>query len=140
MEMFVNDVDSSDFILILKNLYRALKHNGLLLLDVREWNNSVVKYTHNNVFTKEFTLQNLPCVFTSLTSINLLDTSLDIVEEHQILSKSTKFNFKMYNKYLDELKKTVFNLGFSIENILSAYDYKTKFTYQDKMLLVLKKV
>ncbi len=133
-------MDNPDFILILKNFYRALKHNGLLLLDVREWNNSVVKYTHNPVFTKEFTWQNLQCVFTSLTSINLLDYSLDIEEEHQIEFKSTKFNFKMYPKCLDELKITVCKLGFSIENILSAYDYQTQFTQQDKMLLVLKKV
>ncbi len=135
----LNDVDYLDFILILKNFYRALKQNGVLLLDVREWNNSLVKYTQTPVFSKEFIYQHSACKFTSLTTVNNLDNSLDIKEEHLIAGKSTKYNFKMYPKCLDDLKISVGKIGFSVENILSAYDYQTQFTNQDKMLLVLKK-
>jgi hypothetical protein len=86
----LNDVDYLDFILILKNFYRALKQNGVLLLDVREWNNSLVKYTQTPVFSKEFIYQHSACKFTSLTIVNKLDNSLDIKEKHLIGRKSTK--------------------------------------------------
>lgn len=45
----------------------------------------------------------------------------------------------MYPKCLENLKISVGKIGFSVEKILSVYDYQTQFTHQDKMLLVLKK-
>lgn len=112
----------------LAHFYSLLKDNGLLFLDVRNWENSREAIKKSPKTKRTVLLSNGRLEFSSSRTLND-DQTYDLVETHRLITDdsihSESFNFKMVCATQDQLTAQLTRAGFKAPAFFGAYDFKT---------------
>ena len=118
----------------------VMREGGVLMLDVREWNATVVRKTKNPVFEKTVMTENGQLTFRSITTLREETRSLLISETHTLQSPRGEniiaFDFEMKCWTQKELTAHLSGAGFDIINYLGDYDSAISVGDTDRLVAV----
>jgi SAM-dependent methyltransferase len=104
---------------------RALRPNGVLVLDVREWTGSAARKAREPIFHKTVATQRGTLTFTSVTELNKNDRQLVLTERHTLSDHghqhSSDYRFVMQCWTRDELDSQLSRSGFLAPSYFGAY-------------------
>jgi len=128
---------------IFQIFYKALKRNGILIADVREWAATIERKLSEPVFQKQVNTNKGLLTFRSDTKLNIEEQIMEILEFHQLENESTitinGYEFKMKCWTLKEIKDHCLKSGFVLDKLLGDYDFNTKLGQTDRIVFILKK-
>lgn len=123
--------------------YTALKKNGVFIADVREWEATLKRKTLDPIYEKTLNTKEGTLTFRSETWANISEKKIDISEWHQLRDNGniifSHYFFTMKCWTLPEIIRYSIDQNFSIENIFSDYNIKSKIGESDRIVFVLKK-
>jgi ubiquinone/menaquinone biosynthesis C-methylase UbiE len=129
--------------LILGNFSKSLVPCGMLIIDVREWENTKIKNLRNRVFKKDAEIDNGSLKFTSVSELDEETRLLNIKETHAIVQNGTEqiyeYNFKMRCWTFDEIKDRLDRNGFTEIQYFNDYTFKKSDITNDKVTVLAKK-
>lgn len=124
--------DITDFKLrekVLRHFHDLLKPGGLLLLDVRNWENSRDAIKENPKIKRTVSLPKGRLEFTSIRTLDEKNESYDLVETHRLITDdsihSESFNFRMICSTESQLENQLKKAGFNSPIFYGYYDFKT---------------
>ncbi len=124
--------------------HKALRPNGLLVADVRDWEATQQRKTEKPLYKKKVKTNKGTLTFTSVTHLNPTSQTLEISESHRLETKKGTFDsdsfFVMKCWNLNEIVQYSQKVKFSVENLLGGYDINTKKGETDRIVFVLKKL
>ena len=104
---------------------RALRPNGVLVLDVREWAGTALRKAHEPIFRKTVVTERGTLTFTSVTALDTNDRQLLLKERHTLNDhgheRSSDYHFVMQCWTRDELGSHLARSGFVAPAYSGAY-------------------
>ena len=105
---------------------RALRPNGALILDVREWGASALRKAREPLFRKRVSTELGELTFTSVTTLDPENRQLLLFERHELaadgVDRVSDYHFVMRCWELDELGALLARHGFVNVSCFGAYD------------------
>jgi hypothetical protein len=105
---------------------RALRAEGVVMLDVREWAATAVRKAREPVFRKSVATDRGMLTFTSVTELDEENRRLILDERHtldnDVHERSSDYRFVMRCWTLEELHSSLRLAGFGMVNYFGAYD------------------
>lgn len=122
----LNDfLDESDRASVFAVFNRALRPNGVLVLDVREWASTAARKTREPIFRKTVATERGTLTFTSVTELNANNRQLVLTERHTLNDegheRSSDYRFVMQCWTRDELDSYLTQSGFVAPTYFGAY-------------------
>ena len=122
----LNDfLDESDRASVFAAFNRALRPDGVIVLDVREWAGTAVRKIREPIFRKTVATQRGTLTFTSVTELNANDRQLVLTERHTLNDhgheRSSDYRFVMRCWTRDELDSYLTRSGFMAPTYFGAY-------------------
>lgn len=118
----------------------AMGNGGVLVLDVREWQSTVVRKTENPVFEKTVMTQKGQLTFRSITELRPETHSLLISETHVLQSPNGRnvvnFDFEMKCWTQTELTAYLTEAGFEVIEYFGDYDSAKPVGATDRLVAV----
>jgi SAM-dependent methyltransferase len=123
----LNDViDDADRDAVMTAFARALRPNGPLILDVREWAASAQRKAREPLFRKRVSTERGVLTFTSVTTLDPVNRQLLLFERHELVADSgdrvSDYHFVMRCWEADELGALLARHGFANVSCFGAYD------------------
>ncbi len=119
-----------------------LKPDGLLIFDVRDWENSKKAKSTNPIFEKVIQLEDGELHFKSETTLNPNKKQLHIKETHKIINnrKTEKVEHDLIMRCWtkDELMNCLTNAGFSEIKLYGDYDFNVPLGKTEKIIVIAK--
>ena len=119
---------------------RALRPNGALILDVREWGASVERKTREPVFRKRVSTDRGELTFTSVTELDREHRLLRISERHELIGRGDErvsdYQFVMRCWEREELNTLFARHGFRNIQYFGAYDHGVELGATDRLVAV----
>jgi SAM-dependent methyltransferase len=119
---------------------RALRPEGVLVFDVREWKTTVARKTREPVFRKTVATDRGMLTFTSVTELDPIGRTLIITERHTITSDgmehSTDNRFVMRCWTREELDSVLSLSGFDSPTYFGAYDAAVAPGDSDRLVVI----
>lgn len=104
---------------------RALRPNGVLVLDVREWSGTLARKTREPIFHKTVATERGTLTFTSVTELDEYDRRLVLTERHMLNSdgreRSSDYRFVMQCWTREELDTRLTRSGFAPPTCFGAF-------------------
>ena len=118
----------------------ALQSNGVLILDVRDWNASVERKTREPLFRKRVSTERGELTFTSLTALDPENRQLLISERHELIGpgaeRASDYHFVMRCWERAELDTLLARHGFGKVSYFGAYDPAVGVGAADRLVAV----
>jgi hypothetical protein len=122
------------------NFSRALRPDGVLVLDVREWTSTAARKTREPLFTKTVATERGTLTFTSVTELNARDRQLLVRERHTLhdhgQERFSDYHFVMQCWTRDELDSHLRQAGFTAPTYFGAYDIEVAAGATDRLVAV----
>ncbi len=122
------------------NFSRALRPDGVLVLDVREWTSTAARKTREPLFTKTVATERGTLTFTSVTELNARDRQLLVRERHTLhdhgQARFSDYHFVMQCWTRDELDSHLRQAGFTAPTYFGAYDIEVAAGATDRLVAV----
>ena len=119
---------------------RALRPNGALILDVREWGASAERKTREPLFRKRVSTDRGELTFTSVTELDAGHRLLLISERHELVGQSgervSDYQFVMRCWECEELGMLFARHGFGNIQYFGAYDHSVALGATDRLVAV----
>ena len=119
---------------------RALRPNGALILDVREWGASAERKTREPVFRKRVSTDRGELTFTSVTELDAEHRLLLISERHELVGlgdeRVSDYQFVMRCWEREELSMLFARHGFGNIQFFGAYDHGVEPGATDRLIAV----
>jgi SAM-dependent methyltransferase len=119
---------------------RALRPAGTLILDVREWEASVVRKEREPVFRKSVDTSQGKLTFESITQVDRDRRQLLLSERHTLIAdgheRSSDYQFAMHCWTLEELENGLSQAGFRRVAYYGAYDPAVEVGVTDRVVAV----
>jgi SAM-dependent methyltransferase len=119
---------------------RALRPNGALILDVREWTVSVERKTREPLFRKRVSTDRGDLTFTSVTELDAEHRLLLISERHELAGRGdervSEYQFVMRCWEREELNTLFARHGFRNVQYFGAYDHGVEVGATDRLVAV----
>jgi len=119
---------------------RALRPNGALILDVREWGASAARKTREPVFRKRVSTDRGELTFTSVTELDAEHRLLLISERHELAGRGDErvsdYRFVMRCWEREELSMVFARHGFGDIQYFGAYDHGIELGATDRLVAV----
>lgn len=137
----LNDiVDDSARDAVFGALAGALRPQGVLILDVREWRASATRKRREPVFRKRVATERGQLTFTSVTTLDEKNRQLLISERHALVQpgneRVTDYEFVMRCWELDEVRDFLTRYGFAGASYFGAYDSTIQAGATDRLVVV----
>jgi len=137
----LNDViDDADRDAVLAAFEKALRPNGALILDVREWSASAERKTREPLFRKRVSTHRGELTFTSITALDVETHRLLISERHELIEQGerrvSEYQFVMRCWERAELDATLARHGFATVSCFGAYDPLVATGETDRLVVV----
>lgn len=122
-------------------LAKALRPRGTLVMDVREWDGSVRRKTHEPVFEKTVNTPRGTLTFRSVTRLDHQTRQLHISERHALRTFDGDENVSTYDFVMrcwtrEELKSRLTAAGFESVEYFGGYDRETNPEATDRIVSV----
>jgi SAM-dependent methyltransferase len=118
----------------------TLRCNGVLILDVRDWNASVARKAREPLFRKRVSTDRGELTFTSVTSVDAANRQLLIAERHELIGEGDEracdYRFVMRCWERPELDKLLTQHGFGNVSYFGAYDPDVPVGATDRLVVV----
>jgi SAM-dependent methyltransferase len=119
---------------------RALRADGVLIFDVREWESSAERKLHEPLFRKRVSTERGTLTFTSVTRVDRDNRCLMISERHTLTSddgeRSSDYEFTMRCWTRPELQGVLAQSGFDRVAMFGAYDPAIEAGRTDRLVVV----
>jgi 2-polyprenyl-3-methyl-5-hydroxy-6-metoxy-1,4-benzoquinol methylase len=120
---------------------RALRKEGILILDVREWTNSALRKQREPVFEKKVENDRGTLIFRAVTRLEhetkqLLVAESYIVKRADEVKTVTEYDFVMQCGTRDELHNSLINAGFGSVAYFGDYDSGSSIGATDRIVAV----
>src|SRR5688500_2229886 len=119
---------------------RALRPNGALILDVREWSASAERKTREPLFRKRVSTDRGELTFTSITELDAAHRLLLISERHALVwrgdERVSDYQFVMRCWERKELDMLFARHGFGNIQYFGAYNHNVEFGATDRLVVV----
>jgi SAM-dependent methyltransferase len=119
---------------------RALRPNGVLVLDVREWTGTAARKSQEPVFRKTVATERGTLTFTSVTELNVTDRQLVLKERHTLKEhgreRSSDYRFVMQCWTRDELDSYLTRFGFGAQTYFGGYAVDVAAGTTDRLVAV----
>jgi len=119
---------------------RALRPNGALILDVREWGASAERKSREPLFRKRVSTDRGELTFTSVTKLDAEHRLLLISERHELVGlgdeRVSDYQFVMRCWEREELGILFARHGFANIQYFGAYDYSVELGATDRLVAV----
>lgn len=119
---------------------RALRTGGALILDVREWETTIIRKTSEPVFEKTVDTNRGQLTFRSQTHLDLQTRRLLVAERHTLRKDDVEtvsaYDFQMQCWTQDELRECLTRAGFENMEYFGAYDPVTMVGESDRLVCV----
>lgn len=119
---------------------RALRPNGVLVLDVREWTGTAARKAREPIFRKTVATERGTLTFTSVTALNPNDRQLVLTERHTLNDhgheRSSDYRFVMQCWTRDELDSYLTRSGFVAPTYFGAYAVNVAAGTNDRLVAV----
>lgn len=137
----LNDiVDDAGRATVFRVFSEALKSDGALILDVREWGASVERKTREPLFRKRVSTDRGELTFTSVTALDPENRQLLITERHELIEEGAKrisdYHFVMRCWEKEELNALLARHGFGEVSYFGAYDPAVAVGETDRLVVV----
>jgi SAM-dependent methyltransferase len=137
----LNDlVDPGDRRSVLQGFRHALRPNGTLIFDVREWDTTVQRKSREPIFKKRVATARGNLTFTSVTALDAETRRLRIAECHTLErdgeERSSSYVFVMQCWTRGELESWLPQAGFEKINYFSAYDAGISAGATDRLVVI----
>jgi SAM-dependent methyltransferase len=117
---------------------RALRPNGALILDVREWEASAERKTREPLFRKRVSTDRGELTFTSVTELDAEHRLLLITERHELVGRGDErvsdYQFVMRCWQREELGMLFARHAFGNVKYFGAYDHKVALGATDRLV------
>lgn len=139
----LNDLTSTDTRRgVFLSFAKAMRKGGVLMLDVREWESTVVRKTSNPITEKTLQTERGQLVFRSITTLQPETHSMLIAETHDLQSPAGRekdtFNFVMKCWTQEELGSYLVAAGFDDIEYFGDYDAAKPVGSTDRLVTVAK--
>src|SRR5262249_12965038 len=118
----------------------ALRPNGALILDVREWGASAARKTREPLFRKGVATDRGELTFTSITELDAEHRLLLITERHELVGRGDErvsdYRFVMRCWEREELSMLFSRHAFGDVQYFGAYDHKVALGATDRLVAV----
>jgi SAM-dependent methyltransferase len=118
----------------------ALRPNGALILDVREWGASLERKTREPLFRKRVSTDRGELTFTSVTELDAEHRLLLISERHELVERGDQrvshYQFVMRCWEREELNTLFARHGFRYIQYFGAYDHSVELGPTDRLVAV----
>jgi len=125
---------------VFETFNRALRPNGVLVLDVREWTGTAARKAREPIFRKTVATERGALTFTSVTELNANDRQLVLTERHTLNDhgheRSSDYRFVMQCWTRDELDSYLTRSGFVAPTYFGAYDADVAVGTTDRLVAV----
>jgi len=122
------------------NFRRALRPDGVIVLDVREWIGTAVRKTREPLFTKTVATERGTLTFTSVTELNPQERQLLVKERHTLSDRGQErfsdYDFVMQCWTRDELDSHLTRSGFAAPTYFGAFDIEVAAGTTDRLVAV----
>jgi SAM-dependent methyltransferase len=119
---------------------RALRPNGALILDVREWRASAERKTREPLFRKRVSTDRGELTYTSVTELDAEHRLLLISERHELVGqgdeRASDYQFVMRCWEREELSVLLARHGFGNIQYFGAYDHGVELGATDRLVAV----
>jgi SAM-dependent methyltransferase len=119
---------------------RALRPNGALILDIREWGASLERKTREPLFRKRVSTDRGELTFTSITALDAERQLLLISERHELVGRGDErvsdYQFVMRCWEREELGTLFARHGFGNIHYFGAYDHGVELGATDRLVAV----
>jgi len=119
---------------------RALRSNGALILDVRDWSASAERKTREPLFRKRVSTDRGELTFTSITELDAEHRLLLISERHELVGRGDErvsdYQFVMRCWEREELRMLFARHAFGNVQYFGAYDHKVALGATDRLVAV----
>lgn len=119
---------------------RALRARGVLVLDVREWDETVARKTREPVFEKTVETPRGNMTFRSVTRLEHQTRRLLVSERHTLLKDGvttvSDYDFQMRCWTREELRRHLLTAGFEAIELFGAYDLASPAGASDRLVCV----
>lgn len=119
---------------------RALRPNGALILDVREWSASAERKGREPLFRKRVSTERGELTFTSVTEVDAENRQLLIAERHELVGhgqeRVSEYRFVMRCWEREELNVLLTRHGFRTIQYFGAYDSSVRVGATDRLVVV----
>jgi SAM-dependent methyltransferase len=123
-----------------RSFAQALRPEGVLILDVREWNATVERKTREPLFRKRVATDRGELTFTSVTTLDHEQQQLIISEQHELAepgrTRVSDYRFVMRCWERDELDVLLSRHGFGDVSYFGAYDPNIDADATDRLVVV----
>jgi SAM-dependent methyltransferase len=127
---------------VLAAFVRALRPNGALIMDVREWGASAKRKTREPLFRKRVSTDRGELTFTSVTELDPEHRLLLISERHELVGRGdervSEYLFVMRCWEREELGMLFARHGFGNIQYFGAYDHSVELGATDRLIAVAK--
>ena len=139
----LNDVvDDAEREAVIAAFARALRPNGVLILDVREWSASALRKAREPLFRKRVSTERGELTFTSVTSLDPENRQLLLFERHELAAdggnRVSDYHFVMRCWEPDELGALLARHGFANVSCFGAYDPGIEIGATDRIVALAK--
>jgi SAM-dependent methyltransferase len=118
----------------------ALRPAGVLVLDVREWHSTELRYTREPLFTRQMETERGTLTFQSLTSLEHETRTLRIAERHELQRGPERITadnaFAMRCWLREEVQTYLVRAGFGAIEYLGAYDPRVAVGASDRIVAI----
>jgi SAM-dependent methyltransferase len=125
---------------VFANFNRALRPNGVLVLDVREWSGTAARKAREPIFRKTVATDRGTLTFTSVTELNANDRQLILTERHTLNVRghecSSDYRFVMQCWTPAELDSYLTQSGFVAPTYFGAYAVDVPAGSTDRLVVV----
>jgi len=137
----LNDlIDTASRHAVFSSFAAVIRKGGVLVLDVREWESTVVRKKKNPVFEKTVATKNGQLTFRSITTLRPESHSLLISETHQLRSSAgddiATFEFEMRCWTQEELTAHLTDAGFGAVEYYGDFDSTSAVGATDRLVAV----
>jgi SAM-dependent methyltransferase len=119
---------------------RAIRPNGALILDVREWRTSLERKTREPLFRKRVSTDRGELTFTSVTELDAEHRLLLVSERHELVGQGDErvsdYQFAMRCWEREELSMLFARHGFGNIQYFGAYDHSVAVGATDRLVAV----
>jgi len=123
---------------------KAVRPNGVLILDVRDWGASVERKTREPLFRKRVSTDQGELTFTSITALDPEKHQLLISERHELIGKgreqASDYSFVMRCWERAELDALLARHGFGKVSYFGSYDPRIAVGMTDRLVVVAERV